>query len=108
MQAFKKTVVMAVLGTTLTVASMTPSVSFATKIEERPTGTEMAADAMLRPFMLGGTLLGAGVYLVGLPFSWLGGNVEEAGETLVVRPFKATFMRCLGCTKKHAPDEDYY
>jgi len=39
------------------------------------------------------------VYPVSLPFSALGGNAAEAGEVLVVGPAKATFVRCLGCTR---------
>lgn len=109
MQAFKKSVVTAVVGAALTVSSMMPSVSLASKVEGRPSGAEMAADAFLvRPVMLGGTVLGTGIYIVSLPLSLIGGNAGEAGEKLVVRPFKATFLRCLGCTKKHSPDEDYY
>ena len=34
-----------------------------------------------------------------LPFSLLGGNADEAGEVLVMGPAKATFVRCLGCTR---------
>lgn len=109
MQAFKKSVVTAAVSLALSVSAMAPSVSLANKVEERPSGVEMAADAFLvRPVMLGGTVLGAGIYVVSLPFSLLGGNAGEAGDKLVARPFKATFLRCLGCTKKHSPDEDYY
>jgi hypothetical protein len=109
MKALKKSIMTAAIGAALSVSAMTPSVSLATKIEERPKATEMAADAFfVRPVMLGATVLGAGVYVVSLPFSLIGGNAKEAGNSLVARPFKATFIRCLGCTKKHAPDEDYY
>lgn len=67
---------------------------------KEPSGLEMAGDAVVaRPLMLVATALGAGVFLVSLPFSALGGNVGQAGETLVTGPAKATFMRCLGCTQ---------
>jgi ABC-type Fe3+ transport system permease subunit len=109
MQTFKKSALTAAIGVALFFSAMAPSITLADKIEERPTATQMAADAFLmRPLMLGGTVLGAGIYIVSLPISLLGGNAEEAGKKLVVHPFKATFMRCLGCTKKHAPDEEYY
>jgi hypothetical protein len=39
--------------------------------------------------------------VLSLPFSVAGGNVEEAGQNMVVTPFKATVTRCLGCTRKH-------
>jgi hypothetical protein len=43
--------------------------------------------------------VGGAVWLVSLPFSLLGGNADEAGEVLVMGPAKATFVRCLGCTR---------
>lgn len=79
-----------------------PGVSFAQNVTQRPSGLEMASDTLLvRPAMLVGTVLGTGVFIVSLPFSALGGNVGEAADTLVVTPFKATFMRCLGCSKSN-------
>ena len=51
------------------------------------------------PALLATTIIGSAVYLVSLPFSALGGNAGEAGEVLVVGPAKATFVRCLGCTR---------
>ncbi|PIE41870.1 MAG: hypothetical protein CSA49_01435 [Gammaproteobacteria bacterium] len=79
-----------------------PSVSFAQNVTQRPTGLEMTADVVLvRPLTFVGTVLGAGVFVVSLPFSALGGNVGEAADTLVVTPFKATFVRCLGCSQSN-------
>jgi len=49
--------------------------------------------------LLATTLVGGAIYLVSLPFSALGGNAAEAGEVLVVGPAKATFVRCLGCSR---------
>lgn len=42
--------------------------------------------------MLGGTL----IFVVSSPFSALGGNVEEAWDSLVVTPAQYTFKRPLG------------
>ena len=42
--------------------------------------------------MLGGTL----IFVVSSPFSALGGNVEEAWDSLVVSPAQYTFKRPLG------------
>lgn len=79
-----------------------PGVSFAQNVTQRPSGLEMTTDAILvRPLMFVGTVLGTGVFVVSLPFSALGGNVGEAANTLVVTPFKATFIRCLGCSKSN-------
>ena len=59
----------------------------------------MIGDAVFaRPLLLVSTVVGAGLYVVTLPFSLLGGNPGEAGEVLVMNPGKNTFVRCLGCT----------
>ncbi len=52
---------------------------------------------VVRPISLVATAVGAVAFVITLPFSALGGNVEEAGEKLVVRPAAYTFSRCLGC-----------
>lgn len=67
------------------------------KLESERTGGTMMADTFLvRPFMLAGTVVGLATFVVTLPFSALGGNVGEAGNTLVVEPAKYTFIRPLG------------
>ena len=66
--------------------------------EDKPSGFEMAADAVVaRPLGLALTTLGAAAFVVSLPFSALGGNVKGAADALVIDPAKATFVRCLGC-----------
>ncbi|WP_148864613.1 hypothetical protein [Marinobacter fonticola] len=75
------------------------SIGHANTLEEEPSALAMTGDALIaRPLLLVTTVVGSAVYLVSLPFSLLGGNAAEAGETLVVGPAKATFVRCLGCT----------
>ena len=70
------------------------------QINDRPTTLTMLGDAVLaRPMLLGLTVLGAGVFVVTLPFSALGGNVKESANTMVIGPGKSTFTRCLGCTE---------
>lgn len=62
-----------------------------------PSGGAMLADLfMIRPTMLVGTALGVATFVVSLPFSALGGNVDEAADQLVVKPVKYTFVRPLG------------
>jgi len=63
---------------------------------ERTGGTMMADTFLVRPFMLVGTVVGLATFVVTLPFSALGGNIGEAGNTLVVQPAKYTFIRPLG------------
>lgn len=76
------------------------SVGHAQAIDEEPSALAMTGDALFaRPALFVTTVVGSAVYLVSLPFSLLGGNAAEAGETLVVGPAKATFVRCLGCTR---------
>ncbi len=68
-------------------------------VVEKPSALAMTGDLVVaRPLLLGVTAIGTAVYLVSLPFSLLGGNAAEAGETLVLGPAESTFMRCLGCT----------
>ncbi len=67
---------------------------------DTPEAYAMVADAVIaRPFLIAGTVIGTGLFVVTLPFSALGGGIESAGKALVVEPGKAAFVRCLGCTK---------
>ena len=66
---------------------------------DEPTAGEMAIDVLIaRPVGIAVTALGGGAFIISLPFSALGGNVEQAADQLVVKPAKAAFVRCLGCT----------
>lgn len=77
-----------------------PQMAYSQALDEDPSALAMAGDLVIaRPLLLGATVLGSVVYVVSLPFSLAGGNAGEAGETLVVGPAKATFVRCLGCTR---------
>ena len=68
--------------------------------QDEPGYFAMVGDLVIaRPLLLGVTLVGAGAFLVSLPFSAMGGNVSEAGHELVIRPAEETFVRCLGCTR---------
>jgi hypothetical protein len=71
--------------------------SYSQSIETEVTsGTMMADTFLVRPLMIAGTVVGLATFIVTLPFSALGGNVGEAGNTLVVEPAKYTFIRPLG------------
>ncbi|MDH4871717.1 multidrug transporter [Pseudomonas sp. BN515] len=64
-----------------------------------PSGYSMAGDILIaRPLLIGATVIGAGLFIISLPFSALGGNVEDAANALVVEPGREAFVRCLGCT----------
>ncbi|MFC5694911.1 multidrug transporter [Pseudomonas sp. GCM10022186] len=65
---------------------------------DAPTGYRMAGDILIaRPLLIGATVIGAGLFIISLPFSALGGNVEEAANELVGVPGREAFVRCLGC-----------
>lgn len=51
---------------------------------------------LVRPVMIVTTAVGVVAFVVTLPFSILGGNVDEAGQKLVVEPAEYTFVRPLG------------
>ena len=73
-------------------------VQVAAGAEREPGAAGMIIDGLVvRPLGLVATVLGTVAFVVTLPFSALGGSVEEAGENLVVRPAAYTFTRCLGC-----------
>ncbi|UWN49939.1 hypothetical protein ASALC70_02157 [Alcanivorax sp. ALC70] len=67
----------------------------------RPSALAMFGDALIvRPIMTVGTVGGIAVYAVTLPFSLIGGNPQEAADTLVKTPAATAFARCLGCTPR--------
>jgi len=75
---------------------------------EAPPAFAMVGDLLIaRPLLIAATVIGAGVFVVTLPFSALGGNVEEAGHALVVEPGREAFVRCLGCTSSWAQNQSY-
>ena len=63
-----------------------------------PPAFAMIGDLLIaRPLLVVATVIGAGMFVVSLPFTALGGGVGDAGQALVVDPAKAAFVRCLGC-----------
>ena len=75
-----------------------PQPAWAGPEREEPEATGMIIDGLVvRPISLVATAVGAVAFVITLPFSALGGNVDEAREKLVVRPAAYTFSRCLGC-----------
>ncbi|MCU1718462.1 multidrug transporter [Pseudomonas sp. 5P_3.1_Bac2] len=67
---------------------------------ETPAAFAMIGDLLIaRPLLIAATVVGAGVFVLTLPFSAGGGNIGKAGQALVVEPGKSAFVRCLGCTE---------
>ena len=93
----KKPMVVLLIIAFATVSFATNSFAQATMEGSNITTEEMVVDAILvRPLGLVAIVLGAGIYVISLPFSLLGHNVGEAGSMLVVAPAKFTFSRPLG------------
>jgi hypothetical protein len=95
----------------LTVALVaTLSVPAAANDVERPGAFTMFGDLVVaRPIGVVVTAVGSVAFVLALPFSALGGNVEESAEALVMGPARETFQRCLGCTSSgryYAPASD--
>ena len=94
----KQSTVLFTLFTLLLVSTATPVFAGEPyqKSGER-SGEKMAFDmVILRPAGLIGTAGGTFIYLISLPFSYIGGNHEEAFEKLVKKPADYTFKRPLG------------
>ena len=107
MRSLKNTLRSVLVALSMAIFAAAPAVAQAQTVTDRPTGLEMTGDVLIvRPLTLVATVLGAGLFVVSLPFSALGGNLGEAGDTLVVTPFKATFFRCLGCGAEHMATAD--
>ncbi len=65
-----------------------------------PAAAEMALDlVLLRPLLLGATVVGSGLFVAALPFTLPSGSTGDAARELVAVPFHSTFLRCLGCTR---------
>jgi hypothetical protein len=66
--------------------------------EDEPEFMAMTGDLIIaRPLGMAITAIGAAVFVVSLPFTALGGNIDRSADTLVTNPAAETFMRCLGC-----------
>ncbi len=77
---------------------LAPWYANAQPVDESPSFLAMTGDLLVaRPLLLVTTVAGTAVFLVSLPFTAAGGNLEQAGEMLVEGPARATFVRCLGC-----------
>lgn len=62
-----------------------------------PSAGAMIVDGLVaRPLGIAATVIGVAAFVVTLPFSALGGNVEEAQRSLIEEPANFTFARPLG------------
>ena len=64
----------------------------------------IAADVLIaRPACFAATIVGAGSFVLALPFAALGGNVKRTGRTLVGAPGRLTFTRPIGDFSNFTP-----
>ena len=83
---------------TLGLALMAPWFANAQPVDESPSALAMVGDLIIaRPLLVVATAAGAAAFLVSLPFTATGGNMDQAADTLVAGPAEAAFVRCLGC-----------
>ena len=84
----------------LSIALLGAGPAWGNQDDTTPSAGAMFADAVVaRPIGAVITVLGTAAFVVTLPFSALGGNVDEAADKLVVSPARETFVRCLGCNR---------
>jgi len=73
--------------------------SFSSVSDATPSSGAILMDLLvLRPLSLAGTALGAGVFVIGLPFEALSGDIAGPAHRLVTQPARYTFTRPLGET----------
>ncbi|MTI14601.1 hypothetical protein E1189_16480 [Sansalvadorimonas verongulae] len=95
----KKTATALVTAITLSTAPAFASSGQTQAQTENPSFFAMTGDMLIaRPLMLATTIVGGAIFIVSSPFSAMGGNISGAADTLVKKPFDATFKRCLGCS----------
>jgi len=94
----KQSTVLFTLFTLLLVSTATPVFGEdpSQKSGERSAGKMTFDMVILRPAGIIGTLAGTFIFLVSFPFSYAGGNHEEAFESMVKKPAEYTFKRPLG------------
>ncbi len=66
---------------------------------DKPDGTIIVLDVLLaRPLGIASIALGAGVFIIALPFTLPTRTVGTAADKLVAEPFRFTFIRPIGET----------
>jgi len=108
MKAFRTAAVIAALSTCLLTAPVRADSSSEGAYEvEAPNAFAMVADLVIaRPLLIAGTVIGAGLFVVTLPFTAPVGATKHSAKSFVVEPARAAFVRCLGCTETGRYQED--
>ncbi|MBI5236408.1 MAG: hypothetical protein HY886_09215 [Deltaproteobacteria bacterium] len=78
-------------------ATAAPVSSFAQAERPEPSATEITFDVLvIRPLGIAATVVGAGLFIVTLPFALPTGGVGLSARKLVADPFTFTFLRPVG------------
>ena len=104
MKRMSRSLAMVVIAAAVLLAPMAQPVmaqsmlrSSTTQYAVEPSPESMTADGLvLRPAGIVGSAIGIGVWVVTLPWSILGQNVNQATNELIEEPLKYTFTRPLG------------
>jgi hypothetical protein len=80
----------------LLVASPVAGAADSVRYDDASFGTMLVDAAVARPLGLGATVVGTAIWIVTLPFSALGGNIDDAASELIIKPARFTFIRPLG------------
>ena len=95
------------MGAAITLSAAAPVLAgslYESRYDQEPDGAEMLADVVLvRPATFIASAVGAVGWVISLPFTALGGNVEEAGEVLVKEPMRYTILRPVGYMEEGTP-----
>lgn len=98
MRAFAKRVIGSLVVAALVIVPLSTTALAQNPIQvTEPSAESMAVDLIvLRPLGIVSLAAGTTLFIASLPFSALGGNVDQAAEKLMKDPAKFTFTRKLG------------
>lgn len=97
MKRFKQVMVCLLLISCVVLAFGVKAQAVEYTVQGQATASSMLADIFVaRPLGVISTATGTAVFIVSLPFSALGHNVDTALDEMVIRPVKFTFTRPLG------------
>ena len=93
----KKRLIAVIFLLAVLLTPLTPRASFSSEFQNEPTGSQIAIDiVLLRPLGLTATVLGSGIFIIGLPFTIPTSTVGLSAQKLIVEPFRFTFARPIG------------
>jgi hypothetical protein len=97
MSCWKRKSLVVLVAAALMISLAGPSLASSDKPSLDDPAGAMAVDLLfIRPVGIAATVVGGVLFVVSLPFSALGGNVDQAAQRLVVDPACFTFDRPLG------------